>query len=517
MNDTSKAFTPDDLIRRSREALPQEWRSRPYNYPKLQHGVCPPQDEDTLNAYMAAYGEMHVMKLRAALQNFPYDHVLGTVEIVDWGCGQGLGSLVCLSALAQRNRGRYHVRRVSLIDPSECALQRAKNNVCEMFSSQIVTHCNYLPQANRTDCIEHLDYEAQNIIHIFSNILDVAAFDLNRLAQMVSTSGRRHFVVCVCPMNVQAKQMDIFADYFAQKNTFSNINSTYFALTSDTHYPYTCKTNCFEVTGTMAMNAAAPQKVQEWFAEPYRNDYDIQLAIDNGIITAAEAKLHEILNKQLSSDDVIFMRPDINGDQPDIAVVRRHKGILLIKIFEEDINQYELVANKEDNKQQENKKSKTATYHLRHKDEKIECISPLDQITEFGDRLINKHIELLYAKVKDNTKNMSMVKKLVVFAKNSQQEVETFFGDRLKKYVTVAGQELLVSEEQQAKLLDTLRMIFHNIEFDDATANSFINILSPKWHAYDEGEEINLTAAQRKVVESRERARQKIRGVAGSG
>ena len=67
--------------------LPKELRLEPWKV--TEHGRKILQTEDELNAYMAAYGEMHSVKCRAALQNFPFENLLHySFEIFDWGCEQ---------------------------------------------------------------------------------------------------------------------------------------------------------------------------------------------------------------------------------------------------------------------------------------------------------------------------------------------------------------------------------------------------------------------------------------------
>ena len=50
--------------------LQPHMKSRPWDF--TEHGRKVLQTEDELNAYITAYGEMHVIKCRAALQNFPF-------------------------------------------------------------------------------------------------------------------------------------------------------------------------------------------------------------------------------------------------------------------------------------------------------------------------------------------------------------------------------------------------------------------------------------------------------------
>ena len=74
-------------------------------YKRTGHGVCVYTQEEQLNAYLVAYGEMHKAKFEAVLNG------LGTaafemfrhrgVSIVDWGCGQGLATMVCLDWLRE--------------------------------------------------------------------------------------------------------------------------------------------------------------------------------------------------------------------------------------------------------------------------------------------------------------------------------------------------------------------------------------------------------------------------------
>lgn len=47
--------------------LPYEWKSRPWGL--TDHGRRVLQTETELDGYLAAYGEMHIVKCRVALQN----------------------------------------------------------------------------------------------------------------------------------------------------------------------------------------------------------------------------------------------------------------------------------------------------------------------------------------------------------------------------------------------------------------------------------------------------------------
>ena len=110
------------------DRLPNEWKSHPWDL--TDHGRKVLQSELELDGYLAAYGEMHVVKCRAALQNFPCrteDDIIQryNYEIIDWGCGQGVATLTLLDFLDERKLlGRLNA--ITLIEPSEIALKRAK-------------------------------------------------------------------------------------------------------------------------------------------------------------------------------------------------------------------------------------------------------------------------------------------------------------------------------------------------------------------------------------------------------
>lgn len=113
--------------------LPYKWKSCPWGL--TDHGRKVLQTETELNGYLAAYGEMHIVKCRVALQNFPCRNANDEIrshnfEIFDWGCGQGIATLTLLEFLRERNLlGRLNA--ITLIEPSNIALERAKKWVAQ--------------------------------------------------------------------------------------------------------------------------------------------------------------------------------------------------------------------------------------------------------------------------------------------------------------------------------------------------------------------------------------------------
>lgn len=195
----------ENLIKQCRDALPTRLKTRPWTI--LEHGYNALDSEEKLNAYIAAYGEMHVYKCRKALQNFPFtDFVLqqkgqpiGTrsVEIFDWGCGQGLATLVFLQFLADREI-LHCVRRINLIEPSPYAIKRAAQwaDQASAAHTTVRTFERYVP-SNDGATWNDIDARERIVVHLFSNILDVPNIGLKWLADTTSDLGQEKYMVCV--------------------------------------------------------------------------------------------------------------------------------------------------------------------------------------------------------------------------------------------------------------------------------------------------------------------------------
>lgn len=60
----------------------------------LSHGKALLRSRDQMNAYLHYYGQMHREKLVRAFKHIPSDFLKSPISVIDWGCGQGLASMV---------------------------------------------------------------------------------------------------------------------------------------------------------------------------------------------------------------------------------------------------------------------------------------------------------------------------------------------------------------------------------------------------------------------------------------
>lgn len=500
----------EDIIQICKSFLPLEWKRTPYYHPELHNGLSLLTTEDGMNAYIAAYGEIHMKKCRAAMQNFPYDSLQGSIEIVDWGCGQGIGSICAIEALDQHEKLMW-LRKVTLVEPSHYTLQRACDNVtCATNGGVSIIPVNcYLPDVGEQDEIEGVSYSMLNVIHVFSNILDVLNIDLKKLAKMVSVSGRKHYILCIGPVNAHSYRIEQFCSIFGEQDYFSNIHDTAYGRTSDTFHIFTCKTKCFVYNGGPLDygnmdKVVIPTMIGETLIY---GEYDPMLSVQNGVISKSQAELFTIFSKVLIEEDIILLKPDIYGDKPDLVIVRPNKGILLVTVFEDDIHNYHFYQESFEHYGNVVIKENTT---LIQKGESRPISSPLTTIDTYQDDLVRLHLEGMLNKVLDEKKNWSVIKKLVFFSQNTSLEANTFFKSASRNHILFYGNELLSNEKEQKNILYSLRFNYDNTEFDDRIMRSFMRIIIPKWHSYKEGKPINLDTVQRNLSKSIGDKKQKL-------
>lgn len=236
----------------SRNYVPDRFKSCPWCYTDgqgrgLNHRTAVLETEEQCCAYMSAYGPMHHHKLMRALdeKEFPYSDLTDGVEIYDWGCGQGIGTMAVIEKLRQHNMlGK--LRKVVLEEPSDVTRDRAILHVkkaLEDYHADVVAVSKYLPSdyGDNSNSITSINVEQPIAIHIFSNILDIEAVSLKGVSKMITSSGKKHIVLCIGPANRNESRLFAFRNYFLEKHIhiFTSYRDTYFGHHPNGH-PYGC-------------------------------------------------------------------------------------------------------------------------------------------------------------------------------------------------------------------------------------------------------------------------------------
>ena len=180
----------------------------------LGRGVSELTFEEQLYIYFRDYGNMHKTKLDSAFQSILNKFDNNTVDIVDWGCGQALASIVFFDFI-NMHKLPVNISQLILIEPSELCLKRGalhafKYNKC----SNIKTVNKKLDDLLPTD----LNTNNKNTkVHLFSNILDVEKFSIEKLVRLItSTQTGENYFICTSPYIdfVKAIRIETFFDIF---------------------------------------------------------------------------------------------------------------------------------------------------------------------------------------------------------------------------------------------------------------------------------------------------------------
>lgn len=185
-------------------------------YNQLKRGTALIETHEQLCAYLRSFGKMHKAKLIDSIKQLPQELLGHPFEIVDWGCGQAMGTVNLYDFLNDQGKGS-NIRKVTLIEPSRVALERAKIHV----SAYVDEPDNLVCLSEFFENIETSQISSDSglpVIHIFSNILDVEQIDLRHLSRLIDSSvNTENFLLCVGPLNPTNQRIDAFFSYFDER------------------------------------------------------------------------------------------------------------------------------------------------------------------------------------------------------------------------------------------------------------------------------------------------------------
>lgn len=479
------------LVEQCYNHLPDNIKREPWLL--TDHGRKILTTEEELNAYIAAYGEMHIVKCRAALQNFPFDDIKNfSVEIFDWGCGQGLASLTLIDMLYERGLLSC-LKSIFLIEPSSHALNRAvtwvKQNVGPGIN--VIPINRYIPQ-NVDERMDDVKCTTRISINLFSNILDVRTLSLTWLAQKTSSLAPTNYVLCVGPKfnsNCNTRVAD-FCGYFNPQSYFSFINKYPYAYTTKTNHAYGCETRCFVHERNNGINSHYTECATiETYQDPY--DYNTDVVCDN--IGDGAIEFYNKLRRESNGIFDLYFRPALNCDAVDFVLASRSQGIILINVCN-DLSNLDVAF-----KRIETIKNNIFDLHLR--DIKIDSI--------------------IYSSI------YNCVKVALYFPNNTYEEVNNCIAELNKgknkelnnKYNNSKDKDFyshlyrFTNETDLKKELGRIWVKGFKSEYYD----EFTRLIHSNWHSYKDGDlEFRLSDKQKSIVRS-ENARLRVKGVAGCG
>lgn len=227
--------------------------------------------------------------------------------------------------------------------------------------------------------------------------------------------------------------------------------------------------------------------------------------------TEGERTLLNFLNNTLDDSFEVFFNPYLNGDRPDVLIMRKGYGVMVIEVKDWNLSNFSL-----------NEKRKWV-----YIPNNAVTKSPIDQVLKYKNNLFDLHVkDLLKMKINDY-RHFNIVSCAVYFHCASQKCIEDMLFTPYsedKKYQTFLHYNMdflgydSLNEEDFNKILQKRYLIAKNPSryFTDTLYDNFSRLLAPPLHMRDQGVSYNYSEKQREIIYST-RLEQRVRGVFGSG
>jgi len=197
-----------------------------YLWKELKHGTALIKTHDQLCAYLRSFGLMHKAKLVDSIKHLPNELLNQPFEVIDWGCGQAIGTINLFDILNEEGKGS-NIKKVTLIEPSEVALERGKLHVSAYLTNQndLVTISEFFETIKPAQITSGSGFP---VLHIFSNILDIPQINLKDLATKIDKAAVvDNYIVSVGPLNATNHRIDAFYNYFQAPLIYDKENSLF--------------------------------------------------------------------------------------------------------------------------------------------------------------------------------------------------------------------------------------------------------------------------------------------------
>ncbi len=246
--------------------------------------------------------------------------------------------------------------------------------------------------------------------------------------------------------------------------------------------------------------------------------------------TEGELRMIDFLLENLSDEYEIFFQPFLNGDCPDIILMRKGGGVLIIEVKDWSLDSYKLDYRKR--------------WFVNNNNALIK--SPISQVLKYKENMYDLHIQnLLELKLRD-FRYWYIVNCAIFFYKENYNDIRDFLLTPFelqrqfleeKEAKEDAYEKLKNSKDNYLKFLDiNIELIgkdnlnLKNLEellyrrwisrksfnFTNELYESFKRYLKPSFHSLDDGRDFQYSKKQLELSTSKN-GEQKIKGIVGSG
>jgi hypothetical protein len=247
-----------------------------------------------------------------------------------------------------------------------------------------------------------------------------------------------------------------------------------------------------------------------------------------------EKPLLDYLIKTLDDSFEIYFQPFLNGDRPDIVIMKKNYGVTIIEVKAWNLKSYGI--------------SKDNSWYLQ-KNKSQSIASPFAQVFNYKSNLYGLHINGLFEKKLENPSYWKIINPFVYFYDQTKDDLNQLYKSTItaiQEAKNLLNQQYSVDKtiswegyDKKMKYLDSkhnqlnrdknyisitdanLNKItkfykYKNILFNQEIYDKFKQILQPPYHELTEGIHIDYTKKQNELSVSKNEFR-KIKGVAGSG
>ena len=235
--------------------------------------------------------------------------------------------------------------------------------------------------------------------------------------------------------------------------------------------------------------------------------------------TDGERTLLDFLGRVLDNSYEVYFNPYLNGDRPDVLIMREGNGVMVIEVKDWNLDNFSL-----------NEKKKWI-----YSPNGAVVKSPIDQVLKYKNNLFDLHVDKLLEKKINDIRHFKIVACAVYFHYASQQKVDNLlvnpyrddkrYQDFLKYNVDLFGRDGL-EEERFNKILQKryLSKDKRSFLFTGELYENFKRILSPSVHLKAQGTPYIYSTKQKEIIFGKWRngalniqLEQRIKGVFGSG
>lgn len=216
--------------------------------------------------------------------------------------------------------------------------------------------------------------------------------------------------------------------------------------------------------------------------------------------TAGEIALINFLEHTLNDEYEIYYQPYLNGKNPDIILMRKGGGVLIIEVKDWNLVHYYV--------------DKDGKWRLKDNDAFIP--SPFNQVEIYKEKLQNLNYRFLYENIL-NKNVYGVIRTAVYFHNETREKVQDFIkSQEINKYIWVIGSNSL-NEKFWENLLSSTYISKRSKYFNNELYESIKRYLKPTVHQSEISQEVSYTKEQELLTVSENGKRQKIKGSAGSG